>query len=326
MVLVACGASGDGGRKGKSGGFGEDTASTTQDTQTPTTPTSPTVTGDTAHEVVFDCSTVTDGPFTGETTTFVTEEDFDFHPEGYLLSQSASNLLGLAYDGSTKVFATGLGGDVAGIRTLATGDIAVAQPDLGTVMMVSADGGSNGTVVAGMTSPNGLAAADNGTFFVAEFAMNGRVTQFDPYGVLDPVVVASGLTQPNGLALSPDGTRLYIALYTDGIVTADQLPDGTWSAPAPFYAFPTGSYYTLATDVCGNVYTVNYSTGEVYRISPDGLTALLLVDLDSSGAFSSIRFGNGEGGFERDVLYVTRRSVMYAIVLGVPGRKPVYQD
>jgi sugar lactone lactonase YvrE len=211
---------------------------------------------------------------------------------------------------------------MAGIRMLSSGDIAVAQPFENSVRMVSSDG-SGTSAVLDVSMPRTLAAGSDDEVFVAEYAPPGRVLVFNPYTADPPAVIASDLTLPNGLTLSPDGRRLYVA-DADAIWTVDRDAAGLWGEIAPFMRLD-GQFTTLTTDVCGNLYTVAYASGEVYRLSPDGATRELLVDLSTDGGlFSGIRFGNGVSGFERDTLYVTNRwGSLYGIALGVPGREPV---
>ena len=260
-------------------------------------------------------------------TGYTTEEDFDFDPRGFLVSQRNQNIEGLDRYGNTWIYAANVGADPSGLRVLASGDLAVAQPDRGDLMMVSAKTGGHGTALSGLTFPNGLTADRLGYAFVSEYTRDGRVRQVDVY-TGEQWAVAAHLEQPNGLAFSPDESVLYVAEGKSGgrILAIDRLGDTSWSTPRVFFAPPRGTFLTLAVDVCGNVYTVDYGEGDVYRITPDGLSAEVVTSLGTGGysAFSAIRFGNGVGGWERDMLYVTRRAELFEVGVGIDGQLPVY--
>ncbi len=307
--------SGPTGRTGHTGGAATGTTGSTAPTGG---------TGDTGEP--FDCSVL---PAVGAviSTGYVTEEDFDFDPRGFMVSQRNQNIEGLDRYGTTFLYATQVGADAAGLRVLSTGDLAVAQPDTGGLVMVDSKTGGSATVLSGMTFPNALAADSRGYTFITEAYSGGRVRQVDVHtGEQWPVV--ANLQSPNGVALSPDENTLYVAeTQTGRIYAVDRISDTEWGAARVFFTMPTGSYYTLAVDVCGNLYTVGFSDGRLYRIFADGSDAEFLLEVDANlpwASFSSIRFGNGVGGWGRDKLYVTRRAELYEVDVGVQGRDPVY--
>jgi sugar lactone lactonase YvrE len=287
-------------------------------------------TGDSAVDTglyAYDCSQPAPAIGQVNATSFVTEEDFDFAPAGFLVSQSWQNIEGLDAKGNVYIYAANVGSDPAGLRFLSTGDLAVAQPDLGGVLWIDAKTGAKNNIASGLTFPNALAADRSGYLYVTEYANNGRVMQIDPYtGDIWPV--ASNLDFPNGIELSPDEQRLYVSEAPWGgggrIFVVPRLADTTWGVPELFFETNSSQFYTIGIDVCENLYVVDYSDGELYRISKDGVAEHLL-DVDSWGSYSAMRFGNGVGGFERTDLYVTRRAELYRIPIGIPGKLPVYQ-
>ncbi len=293
----------------------------TAETGTPSTA----ATGDTGEP--FDCSDPLPAIGAVRGTGYVTEEDFDFDPRGFMVSQRNQNIEGLDRYGGTFIYAVGVGADAAGLRVLSTGDLAVAQPDTGGLVLVNALTGGSTTVLSGLSFPNALAADSRGYTFITETISDGRVRQVDVY-TGDQWPVVGNLQSPNGVALSPDEETLYVAETQSGIIYAvDRLTDTEWAAPRVFFTMPTGSYYTLAVDVCGNLYTIDFFQGKLYRVLADGSAAEFLVEVDpavSWGSYSSIRFGNGFGGWERENLYVTRRAELYEVPIGIQGRAPVY--
>lgn len=83
----------------------------------------------------------------------------------------------------------------------------------------------------------------------------------------------------------------------------------------------------LGVDACGNVYATEYVYGNVWRISPDGATQLIS-NLDS-GWIPNLEWGRGEGGFEKDIMYVADRDQgrLFAVHVGVPGpNEPVVES
>jgi hypothetical protein len=102
---------------------------------------------------------------------------------------------------------------------------------------------------------------------------------------------------------------------------------GNWG-PKELLINPTGPYDGIETDICGNVYVVQFSNGELNRFDPDTMEGELLIDLDDAGEFlwNAIRWGSGRGIWARDTLYVTDRNKVFGVKIGVPGRtQPVDQ-
>ena len=303
-------------------------ASTFTLTTTTTTATAST-TGDTGPDtglLAYDCSRPNPPVGPPQGTDFVTEEDFDFDPRGFLVSQKWDNIEGLDSYGTVKIYAANVGSDPAGLRVLPTGDLAVAQPDLGGVLWIDADTGAKNNIASGLTFPNALAADSRGYLFVSEYTSNGRVRQIDPY-TGEQWAVAGNLDNPNGIELSPDEQRLYISEAPWGgdgqIYVVPRINDTTWGEPELFFTPSSGQYYTIGMDVCENLYIVDYSDGTLFRVSKEGVGERLL-SIDTWGSYSAVRFGNGIGGFERTELYVTRRAELYRIEIGIPGKLPVY--
>jgi sugar lactone lactonase YvrE len=315
VALLGCGAT-----------VTDDTTATVDaDPVVSTVDSAPDDTGETSVAVPTGSTAETGTPSTAATGD--TGEPFDFDPRGFMVSQRNQNIEGLDRYGGTFIYAVGVGADAAGLRVLSTGDLAVAQPDTGGLVLVNALTGGSTTVLSGLSFPNALAADSRGYTFITETISDGRVRQVDVY-TGDQWPVVGNLQSPNGVALSPDEETLYVAETQSGIIYAvDRLTDTEWAAPRVFFTMPTGSYYTLAVDVCGNLYTIDFFQGKLYRVLADGSAAEFLVEVDpavSWGSYSSIRFGNGFGGWERENLYVTRRAELYEVPIGIQGRAPVY--
>ena len=255
-------------------------------------------------------------------TSFVTEEDFDFDGGGFLLTQSNSNISALDREGNVEIISIPGFHDPSGIRVLSTGDIALAEPDTGGLRVVYRATGATEIVMSGLTNPNGVAADSGGYVYVSEFTPNGRVAIIDPY-TAENWLIADDLPTPNGLALSNDESKLYI-LTDNSIMVTERLGPTSFGPLSVFTPLPAGtSFWSLTLDICDNIYTVNYTSGEVVRITADGMSTEILTDISEFGSFSALRFGGGEGGWERETLYVTSRQKLFAVPIGLAGKPPV---
>ncbi len=81
----------------------------------------------------------------------------------------------------------------------------------------------------------------------------------------------------------------------------------------------------LGVDACDNVYVTEYVLGLIWRFDPDGSNQQMVAD---TGSFwiPNMHWGNGIGGWEKDVLYVMDRDSygVFALELGVPGAPTAY--
>jgi sugar lactone lactonase YvrE len=279
-------------------------------------------TADTATTPDLCPETLPDVPGTYEDTIFVTEEDFDFDGGGYLLTQSNSNISALDRQGNLEIISVPGFHDPSGIRVMSTGDIALAEPDTGGLRVVYRATGATEIAMSGLTNPNGIAVDSDGYVYVSEFTSNGRVAIIEPY-TSENWLIAENLPSPNGLALSNDESKLYI-LTDNAILVTERTGPTSFGPLSQFIPLPAGtSFWSLTLDICDNIYTVNYFSGEVVRILADGSTTEMLVDISEFGSFSALRFGGGEGGWERETLYVTSRQKLFGVPIGLPGRPPV---
>lgn len=285
-------------------------------------------TADTATATLADCAAPLPlGPLPYTTLPVRTEEDFDFDLDGRLVAQDGASLVGYRRDGSVELISPNVGSDAAGIRALATGDYVVAQPDTGVIKLVFGATGATRNAMTGLSAPNGVEAALDGLVYVGEFSSFGSLRALDPYTGEDVVLVDREAV--NAIGLSPDEATMYISSHGyfgagafDGVAALDRAADGTWSAPRTIVE--TGSLIQgLTTDVCGNLYAVASQDGLVVRYNVADGSVDELVDLGNGGLlsfFSSARFSPGFGGFSRTALYVTDRTKIYVIEVGIEGR------
>jgi len=280
-------------------------------------------TGDTGPDERAICSLATqpEPPGTFNTLVFRTEEDFDFDGGGFLLTQSNSNIAALDRQGNVDYISIPGFHDPSGLRVMSTGDIALAEPDTGGLRIVFRQTGGTNIAMSGLTNPNGVAVDSNGYVYISEFTNNGRVAIIDPY-TQENWLISNNLPYPNGLALSYED-RLFI-MTDDSIMVTERLGPTEFGPLSVFMQFPNNkNFWSITLDVCDNLYTVDYSQGEVFKIDGVLATTELIVDIPEWGSYSALRFGNGVGGWERDVLYVTNRGDLFGVPIGIPGKPPV---
>ena len=151
------------------------------------------------------------------------------------------------------------------------------------------------------SAPGGVAVAQDGTLFVADF-YNQRVLRLRPDGSYigqwgetgQPAIWAGHFNYPTDAALAADGT-LYVA---DGYGDRIQAfaPDGAfshkWGGPFAMNIFgPFNGWFTTVTSIAigpeGNVFVADFYNHRVQKFAPDGTF------LTSFG-----RLGSGPGEFE----------------------------
>lgn len=280
---------------------------------------------DTGTPIVDPCTNLIDGPFSYQSTNAVmTEEDFDFDAVGYLLTQNNTSLAGFDRTGQSHIIAPAIGSDAAGIRSLVTGDIMIAQPDTGALRRVTYSTGATITVLGGLNFPNGLEAGVDGYIYSSEFTANGRIRMVEPYS--GAALVITQLDYPNNMALSPDETTLYIVasnFYGGGggqIWAIDRDENGEWQPETRLIHDHPTSLGGITTDICGNIYFAEYSQGKVYRLRIDDFSTLERIADLPPGSYSSMRFTSGIGDWGRTELFVTSRYALYVIDVGIDGR------
>lgn len=284
-------------------------------------------TGDTGPtEPPIDCTLLTpaDQITYTESNAIVTEEDFDFDANGYLLTQRSSDLQGIDRYGVSHAVAPSVGVDATGIRSVLNADIVVAQPSTGSIRLVDPISGGSLTLLGGLSNPNGLEAGEDGMVYVTENSNGGRVRRVDP--VTGDAEVLFPLAFGNGITLGPQDQAMYIT-SSDSFFTGDTRIvavyrglDGDWD-PATMtvlYTYP-GYVGSITSDACGNVYGVEYSSGRVFRLDPSTGAVEMLVDLDKNGSYSALHFSPGLGGWSAESLYVTSRGWLFELPMGVPG-------
>jgi sugar lactone lactonase YvrE len=282
-------------------------------------------TGDTAPvEPAFDCSAPWDNaPPVTTLTGWSRAEDFDFDGEGYVVAVVNRNLFGRDPYGNNKVVAPSISGWTAGTRVLSTGDWVVADPENGSVVLITTATGAKTEILGGVAYPNGIEVDAEHNVYIGEND-GDRVLRVNAYDPTDLEVVARDIREPNGVILSPDGQTLYVGSFGGGVIYAvDRDPAGGWMPHRVFYDPPVrdGGFDGINVDACGNVYITEFVKGKVYRVAPDASRVFEIADLPSSW-IPNLRWGVGVAGWDPDTLYVSDRDQgrLFAIDVGIPGK------
>ncbi len=274
-----------------------------------------------------DCSILPATPVNYQVfNAFETAEDFDIDGDGYLGTIDSDNLVAMDMYGDQKLIVSNLtGGGSAGTRVLPNGDWVVADVGQGSLKLYEFATGAKRTLLGGLAYPNGVEVDAAGYVYVAE--NNGARLRWVDSATGDAGTVANGLNQPNGVILSPDEQTIYVGSFGGGMVYAvDRLTPGTqdWGQARILFESPgqDGGFDGINVDICGNVYITEFTTGKIWRITPDGQDTALVVDLPSFW-IPNMRWGHGIGGWETDVLYVSGWSEIYALEMGIEGKKHI---
>jgi len=174
-------------------------------------------------------------------------------------------------------------------------------------------------------SPNDIVVRRDGHVYFTDPAFGAQqdTRELDFYGVYHVTpkgeleAVAKWKTRPNGIALSPNGRTLYVSDSDERSVRAYDL-DGKGIASKErimmdkIAGVPDG----LRTDEKGNLYVAAKQV-YVYALSNNG-PAKLLGEIPVSETPSNIAFGDPD----MQTLYITARTSIYRVRLGVKGALP----
>lgn len=169
---------------------------------------------------------------------------------------------------------------------------------------------------AGNYNPNDVIVRSDDNVYFTDANEARALYRVSPGGVLSGPFNSGNATNapgnPNGVVLSPDENTLYVSHVFGGSVSAFQLfADGAVDlASGVIFASGTGNLPDgMAVDCAGNLYVGTGSGVEVY--APDGEP----IGVVATGEASNCTFG----GADRRTLFVTSRSVLKSVTLGVPG-------
>lgn len=301
---------------------GDDTTGTTGDDTTGGVSTS---TGDEETGEVFDCASLPQGPLPYTIKPGPkASEDLAFDDEGNLVGAQEGNLFKSPFVGEAELWVPGAGGFIAGLRMTAKGILVYADNSTSTLFRVKPENNFKEMVVSGLEYANGVEVDLEGFVYVAEQS-GQRVRRIDPE-TGEFSILAEGLVQPNGLSFSPDYKILYVGSFGGGTITGIHLkPDMTVETITTFMdGIGNGNLDGMAVDACGNVYVCEFGPATIWRMTPDGLSKVPLIELGVDTSWiPNMQWGSGINGWEKETLYVLDFSAsrVFEVPLGI-GDKP----
>ena len=174
-------------------------------------------------------------------------------------------------------------------------------------------------------APNDIVVRRDGHVYFTDPAFGAQqdTRELDFYGVYHVTpkgeleVVAKWKTRPNGIAVSPNGRTLYVSDSDERSVRAYDL-DGKGIASKERIVVDkiSGVPDGLRTDEKGNLYVAAKQV-YVYALSNNG-PAKLLGEVPVGETPSNIAFGDPD----MQTLYITARTSVYRVRLGVKGALP----
>jgi sugar lactone lactonase YvrE len=256
-----------------------------------------------------------------------TTDDFDFDPEGRLVYVDWSgNYTGATIDGTTSVLSAGDPFALASaVQVLSTGSTAISLINQDKIIAANPADGARTDLLVGPNGPFALEVQDGDVIYFVD-SWNGWISRvFTVNGVVE--VVSKDFVWPLGLTLSPDQQTMYVT-DSSGVSRMDyDSATGGWVDKRRVFNPPFGEYYrAMETDECGNLYSLEFYTGRVYRFDPYLDQVQLVAELENADEYqwSSMRWGSNRGGWRRDTLYVTDQNQIFALELGINGRdRPV---
>ncbi|PTT89277.1 hypothetical protein DBR42_08150, partial [Pelomonas sp. HMWF004] len=174
------------------------------------------------------------------------------------------------YDASSWVSGNGMSGAYY-LATDAQGRTLVANYFAGTVQAFNADGTAQ-TLMSGLTYPQGLAMAADGTLYVGT---NPGVMKRAPDGT---VSMLAPVRDGTGLAIAPNGD-IYVSNYSTNVITRI-TPAG--NASTFFSGGPLNGAIGLQVDTDGSVVVVSYNSRAIHRVRADGTSDTLATWLNGN--------------------------------------------
>jgi sugar lactone lactonase YvrE len=269
------------------------------------------------------CQTLPTTALGTQSYPLTTTEDFDFDALGKAVFSDFDNIVAADQDGVVELVAPGTE-DPRGVQVQGDGNLVVVFQDQGLVASIDRATGSTAPLISSLSGPNGLELGPDGEVYVTEtgFADGaGTVSRFDPE-TGDRTVLGDGFGFPNGVVFDAGRGRLYVADADVGVFVLDSSAGG-FGPPTLILDLPGDRdlYDALEVDSCGNLYVVDYGVGQLFRVDPQTqeVTSLFQAAAPPYG-FVGARWGSDRGGWRRDVLYLSNRSELVGVEVGVRGQ------
>jgi gluconolactonase len=170
-----------------------------------------------------------------------------------------------------------------------------------------------------LNSPNDVIVRSDGTIYFTDppYGLGTKTPELSFHGVFRRTVageltlVEDKLDHPNGIALSPDEKTLYVDTTTAAELWAYSVNTDGSTGPGTKLLATSANPDGMAVDDAGNLYLATKAGIEVYR--SDGMKwGTIPVPQQPANC--------GFGGADRKTLYITARTSLYRITLGIPGK------
>jgi len=254
-------------------------------------------------------------------------------PRGYHGLEIASNGLMLGSDGSSLIDSTSNGdwgvfipGIGAGQQMdwLPDNDLAHATSD-GAITRIRLDATTE--VIRPGVGAYGVVLGPDNQLYITTGNGGNTVQRLDPIsGDIETIITSPGPTL-HSVGFSIDGTRMYIGTIGGGGTVYYVDFNGAMD-PGPTNIFTTDATLSgsnwhdgVAVDACGYVYVTDYSSRNMWRMSPGG-DGILFWDPANQGHYAhGLVWGTGEDGWVYDALYFPQpynNNNVGEVVTGVP--------
>lgn len=282
----------------------------------------------------IDCDTLPPVPATAQHLgDFALGAGFDFDDAGRAVWLDL-HLVGATTDGRPTVLKDHVGlSYLAGPRRLPNGDWALALretlPSDVSVWKLDAATGQTQLLLDGLDVASTMEVDGSGRVYVAD-ATHDQVWDVDA-ATGQSTLITSSIANPVDVVPTPDGAAVYVLsrdLLDATVHRIDRLGPAAWDTPQVFWNGPLETYENreMLLDACGNLYLFedhyNQAGDVLWRISADGAQIDEVYRFAPELGFTfGIRWGNGVGGWEADVIHVYRHDArdVWGIDLGIPG-------
>jgi gluconolactonase len=228
----------------------------------------------------------------------------------------------LALDSMTVSVVRPDAGAANGMTLSPDGRLVVCEQLGGALSLVDRSSGARRLLVDGFNSPNDVVVKSDGTIWFTDPSygwlqgfrsrplLRDAVRRYDPQ-TGEVTMAAKSLDKPNGLCFSPDESVLYVTDSGAGhhIKAFDVVADGSLAGERVLADFEPMHPDGIKVDSDGRVYAS--FPGGVRVLQPDGEVA---GEIELPGAVNFCF-----GGPERDVLFITADTAIYAAHLKAKG-------
>ncbi|MCA9682216.1 MAG: hypothetical protein KC457_08475 [Myxococcales bacterium] len=267
----------------------------------------------------IDCDAILPAPLTFEEvfapgTIFDGSEDIAFDGLGHMAGKNGGEVRLVDSSGAT-IDSWPEAGGTYGLRYRANGDLLAAKYMANQIRVVQ----TGATLVAMVGSVNGLYPDADDNVWFTNFAQVQRLNADDS---IDPIVTGNDGNSANGVFYDADRGLLFYTNYGPGLIRSVAIDgDGNPGAIDMVASIPGAALDGLNL-ACGNLYVVDQSGSDLYRIHLDDQGVAvdapeLLAELPSNVA--NPQFGRGDG-FDPESLYLAGNpGDVYRVAVGVPG-------